>query len=450
MPITAVVGAQWGDEGKGRLIDFLSAKSDIVARYAGGPNAGHTVMINDMQCVLHQVPSGVFCKNTVCVIGNGLVLDLIDLRKELEEVKQKGASLENRLFISDKAHLIMPYHKVLDVVKERKQQIGTTGRGIGPAYVDKVDRKGIRVCDLMNEKAFEEKLSKALEEKKELFSKIYSLNSEEMGEILEVKLANKKTGENLFRFFDEKELLSKQAILSEFLSLKREFEKYFTDTVFLLHNAIEQGKNVLVEGAQGCLLDIDLGTYPFVTSSSAASGGIASGLGIGVRNFDAVIGVAKAYATRVGGGPFPTELKDEIGERIAKKGKEFGATTGRKRRCGWLDIVILKYAIATNGITSFALTKLDVLDDLEKIKVCTHYELDGKKLEEFPSSIEKLEKCTPVFEEFEGWMQNTSNARKFEDLPKNAIEYIQAVEGFLKKPAKFISIGPERSQIIVR
>jgi len=448
MSLYAVIGSQWGDEGKGRIIDNLAKKMDFVARYAGGPNAGHTVIINSTKYILHHVPSGIFNKNNHCVIGNGVVINLFEIDKEIKELNDKGIETEGRILISERAHLIMPYHQVLDYVKNEK--IGTTVRGIGPTYADKIERKGIRFIDILDENVFREKLFSAIDEKTQLLQKIYGVDNKKLKEILKQVFLNKNKDSNYMRFFDEENGFNKENIFKEFFELGKKYVKYIVNTTYLLDKAITDNKQILVEGAQGVLLDLDVGTYPFVTSSNSASGGIATGLGIGLRNFNEIIGVVKAYTTRVGNGPFPTELKDETGERLTEKGKEFGSTTGRKRRCGWLDTVICTYSIATSNITSIALTKLDVLDSENKIKICTAYKHNGKTTTEFPTLSKTLKEVEPVYTKLDGWEKDTSQIREFSKLPENAQAYVKKIEELLNKPIKLISIGPERDQIIIK
>ncbi|CUU05060.1 Adenylosuccinate synthetase, partial [Candidatus Kryptobacter tengchongensis] len=350
--VWVILGAQWGDEGKGKIVDLLSEDADIVVRYQGGANAGHTVSFDGKTYVLHLLPSGIFHPNVVCVIGNGVVLDPIALIEEIEMVKSAGVDVSGRLFISHRAHLIMPYHKLLDKLYEQgDDKIGTTGKGIGPSYVDKYARVGIRVVDLLDRDVFCKKLRKNIELKNEIIEKIY--------------------GETKFDV---------EKIIDEYIEFDKKIDEYVTDTAVYLNRAIKEGKKILLEGAQGALLDIDHGTYPYVTSSSPTAGGASTGSGIPPTKINGVIGVIKAYTTRVGEGPFPTELKDELGDHIREKGHEYGATTGIPRRCGWLDIVSLNYTIMINGIEKLALTKLDVLDELDEIKICVAYELKGKKL----------------------------------------------------------------------
>ncbi|MER3329882.1 MAG: adenylosuccinate synthase, partial [Candidatus Kapaibacterium sp.] len=358
MSVKVIVGAQWGDEGKGKIVDLLSANADIVARFQGGANAGHTIVIDDKKYVLHLIPSGILNPSTKCVIGNGVVIDPVALMEEIEMLESHNIDVTGRLFISHKAHLIMPYHKMMDTVRESHnsdKSIGTTGRGIGPAYIDKAKRTGIRIVDLLDRKDFEEKLRYNISEYNEVLTKIYG--------------------------HDE---LDVDAIVEKYIEFDKLIDPYVTDISTLLNSYIVEGKTILVEGAQGALLDLDHGTYPFVTSSNPTSGGACTGLGIPPTSVNEIIGIVKAYTTRVGNGPFPTQLDDEIGKQLATIGHEFGATTGRPRRCGWLDLFALKYSVMINGISNIVLTKLDVLDGLEEIKVCTGYTINGRVLNSFP------------------------------------------------------------------
>ncbi|TVR19226.1 MAG: adenylosuccinate synthase [Balneolaceae bacterium] len=423
MAVRIVIGAQWGDEGKGKVVDILSAEADYVVRYQGGANAGHTLKFDDTTIVLHLIPSGMFNGNSKCIIGNGVVVDPIALVDELKEVESLGVDLKGRFFISSSAHLILPYHKVLDQVKEKSRgsdAIGTTGRGIGPAYVSKVSRIGIRMLDLLDMKSLEEKIKKNLRD-------------------INVALENVYGEEPL----DGDEMIAKLKPAVEIV------KPYITNTTELLHDALENGESVLLEGAQGSLLDVDHGTYPYVTSSSPTAGGACCGSGIPPLAVTHSMGITKAYCTRVGNGPFPTELDDAAGEKLRKNGQEFGATTGRPRRCGWLDLVALKYAIRLNGMNELTLTKLDVLDDFETIKLCTHYELDGEKTEVFPLDTEKVERVKPVYTSFEGWNTSTRNISAFDELPEKAKEYIRFIEEFTGVKFTIISTGPKRSETII-
>ena len=424
MSVVVVVGAQWGDEGKGKIVDLLSGDFDVVARYQGGANAGHTVIIQDKKYVLHLIPSGILHEKTECVIGNGVVIDPVALVEEIRLLEDMGVKINGRLWISQKAHLIMPYHKLLDSVSEEQEgdkKIGTTKRGIGPAYVDKANRRGIRIVDLLDREGFEAKLRRNIATSNEVLEKIY-------GHLP----------------------LDVDAIVEEYLKFDEIIDPYIKDVSVYLQNTIEEKKSVLLEGAQGTLLDVDHGTYPYVTSSNPTSGGACLGVGIGPTKITEVMGVIKAYTTRVGEGPFPTELNNEMGEILRREGQEFGATTGRPRRCGWYDAVIARYAVRVNGIDSLAITKMDVLDKLETIRVCTGYHYKDKLLREFPTDPHILQNCEPVYEDLPGWQSDTSSARSWEDLPKVARDYLQYLESITGAPVKIVSIGSKRSQTIFR
>ena len=421
MSVSILVGSQWGDEGKGKIVDILSQKFEIVTRYQGGANAGHTVQIGDKQFILHLIPSGILRENVICAIGNGVVIDPNALLEEINLLEKNGIKISGRLFISHNAHLIMPYHKLLDSINESgNNKIGTTGRGIGPCYIDKYARKGIRIVDLLNKKILEEKIRQNLDEKNNLLTKIY----------------------------DHKEL-DVEAIIKEYTEFDTIIDQYIKDVPAYLNNAIDEGKNILLEGAQGALLDVDHGTYPYVTSSNPTSGGACTGSGIPPTKIDSVIGIVKAYTTRVGNGPFPTELLDDEGEKLRKIGAEFGATTGRPRRCGWFDAFLVKYSCMINGIDSVAITKLDVLGKFENIKVCTGYKLNGKLLKSFPTDLSHLSCVEPVYEILPGWNSDISSVRKYQDLPqetKNYLEFISSECGF---KISIISVGPKREETIV-
>lgn len=424
MAVKVIVGAQWGDEGKGKIVDLLSSRADIVARYQGGANAGHTIEFDDKHYVLHLIPSGILNEGVKCVIGNGVVIDPVALMDEIKMLEDNGVSVAGRLFISHKAHLIMPYHKKIDIARESASSdkaIGTTGRGIGPAYIDKAKRVGIRIVDLLDRKNFEEKLTYNIKENNEILNKIYNSEELNVGEVVE-----------------------------EFLQFDNLIDPYVKDTTTLLNNAIAEGKEILVEGAQGALLDLDHGTYPYVTSSNPTSGGACTGLGIPPTSVNSVLGIVKAYTTRVGNGPFPTELKDETGAKLAKIGNEFGATTGRPRRCGWLDLVALKYSVMVNGISEIALTKMDVMDSFEMIKVCTAYRLNGKDIKTYPSITSELENLEPVYESLPGWNSSLAGIRNYTDLPEAAQSYIAYIEKFVGAKVKFVSTSPKRKDTIER
>ncbi|HEY9187946.1 MAG TPA: adenylosuccinate synthase [Bacteroidota bacterium] len=423
MPSTIIVGSQWGDEGKGKIVDLLARNVDIVARYQGGANAGHTIKFKDQQFVLHLIPSGIFHPNVTCVIGNGVVIDPVALVSEIEAIKNLGIDISGRLLISHNAHLIMPYHKILDSVSEAHQgnsKIGTTGRGIGPAYYDKAARTGIKIVDLLDRDILSQKLRKNLEAKNELLKKIYNVE--------ELNIDN---------------------IIQEYVEFDKKIDEYITNTVYYLNNALKEGKKLILEGAQGALLDIDHGTYPYVTSSNPISGGACTGLGIPPTAITSVLGVVKAYTTRVGYGPYPTEQDNEIGETLRKIGSEYGATTGRPRRCGWLDIMALQYSIMINGIKYLAITKLDVLDALDEIKICTGYRVGSKILKTFPNDLKTLEQVEPIYETFPGWKSSISDIRSFDKLPENCQKYLKAIEDLTETPIKIVSVGPEREQTFV-
>jgi len=424
MPVSVVIGSQWGDEGKGKIVDLLGKDVDIVARYQGGANAGHTIMWGDKTFVLHLVPSGIFQDDVACVIGNGVVIDPVAVMEEIRMIKDLGYSVEGRLHISHNAHLIMPYHKKIEEARERWRDagaIGTTGRGIGPAYVDKFARTGIRVVDLLDRDVLRKKLLLSIEEKNSILKNVYGA-----------------------------EELNVDAIIDEYVEFDQQIDPFVTDTTHLLCHALKDGKRVLAEGAQGSLLDVDFGTYPFVTSSHPTIGGCCTGLGVPPTEIDRVIGIVKAYCTRVGNGPFPTELLDETGEELRRTGREFGATTGRPRRCGWLDLVALGYTSMINGFTELAITKLDVMSDLDEIKVCTEYEIDGKHTRRFPSDLRTLERAKPVYTTLAGWKSDIVGITEYEQLPSEAKTYLDFISDYLEVPAHIISSGPKREQTIVR
>lgn len=428
MSVQIIVGAQWGDEGKGKIVDRLSEHVDIVARYQGGANAGHTVVIptkspsgvTTQEYVLHLIPSGIFHSHVTCVIGNGVVIDPVALMSEIGQLQAAGIDLQGRLLVSHNAHLIMPYHKLLDSIREQgENKIGTTGRGIGPAYIDKYTRTGIRVVDLLHRDVLCKKLKQNIEEKNELLKNIYRSRTLDVDEII-----------NEYQEFDKK------------------IDQYITDTSAYLHNALGKKKRVLAEGAQGAFLDVDHGTYPFVTSSSPTSGGACTGLGIPPTSITSVTGVVKAYSTRVGNGPFPTEQLHEVGERLRSTGGEYGATTGRPRRCGWLDLVSLAYSVRINGIERIAMTKLDVLDDFDEIKVCTGYTLNGKKVTGFPTDVQTLEAVELEYRVFKGWKSKTSDVRSYGKLPARARTYIEAIGKILRTKIWMVSVGARRDQTL--
>ncbi|RPH93418.1 adenylosuccinate synthase [candidate division KSB1 bacterium] len=422
--VTVVLGAQWGDEGKGKIVDYLSADADVIARYQGGANAGHTVVHDGRKFVLHLLPAGVLWPQTVNVIGAGVVVDPVALINEIEQVESAGISLENRLFVSHQAHLIMPYHKLLDQLSEAQSdrpRIGTTGRGIGPAYVDKAARVGIRIVDLLDRDYVREKIRKAVEDKNRLISRVY----------------------------DAKQL-DVDAIVEEYIAFDKKIDPYVKDVSVLLQEAVTAGKKIILEGAQGTLLDIDMGTYPYVTSSNPTAGGACTGLGIGPRRIDRVTGIIKAYTTRVGEGPFPTELNaEEGGQNLREKGEEYGATTGRPRRCGWFDGVVAKFSARVNSVDSWALTKLDVLTGIHPLRFCVAYEDGARTYRHFPSDSRILSDVRPVYEELSGWDQPLDKASRWSDLPAAAQKYLEFIQDFTGVPVSMISVGPSRHQTIV-
>jgi len=421
MPAVVLLGAQWGDEGKGKATDLLGDRVDYVVRYQGGNNAGHTVVIGDQKYALHLLPSGILSPNVIPVIGNGVVIDPAVLLEEIKGLNERGIDT-SKLKISTNAHLITSYHRTLDKVSERflgKSKIGTTGRGIGPAYADKINRMGIRVQDLFDKSILEQKIEAALHNKNQVLLKV----------------------------FNRKEITVKE-VLDEYLGYAEILKPYVTDTVLLLDNALKANKNILLEGSQGTLLDVDHGTYPFVTSSNPTAGGASTGSGIGPTKITRVIGILKAYTTRVGSGPFPTELFDEDGEKLRKIGGEVGVTTGRNRRCGWFDAPIARYAVRVNGLTDFFLTKLDVLTGWEKIPVCVAYEIDGVRVEELPASQTDFHHAKPIYEYLPGWKEDISKARSISELPKNAQAYVKFLEEISGAPMSAIGVGPVRDETI--
>ncbi|MFL0252758.1 adenylosuccinate synthase [Clostridium neuense] len=418
-----VLGAQWGDEGKGKMTDYLAEGADVVARSQGGNNAGHTVEVGDKQYKLHLIPSGILYSDKLNIIGNGVVLDPKSLFEEIEYLNNMGVEVTpEKLVISDRAHLIMPYHRALDGASEKlrgKNDIGTTGKGIGPCYTDKAERSGLRVCDLMHPEIFKEKLKANLEIKNAILTKVYGIEG-----------------------FDYKE------ICEEYLEYGERMKAYVKDTSVIVYDEIKKGKSVLFEGAQGNLLDIDYGTYPYVTSSNTIGGGVCPGTGIGPTMIDSAVGIAKAYTTRVGKGPFPTELFDEMGEHIREAGHEYGVVTGRARRCGWLDVVILKQAARVSGLTSFAITKIDTLAGIDKVKMCVGYEFNGETIDYIPASLEDLALCKPVYEEFDGWGEEVADARSYDKLPENAKKYLKRIEELTETKISIVSVGAKRDQTI--
>ncbi|KJR41242.1 adenylosuccinate synthetase [Candidatus Magnetoovum chiemensis] len=417
-----VVGTQWGDEGKGKIVDCLTQNADVVVRYQGGHNAGHTVVIDNKEFILHLIPSGILHRDKLCLMGNGLVIEPFALIDEIEHLKAKAVVIEDNLKISKTAHLIMPYHILFDKGKELKKgnnKIGTTGRGIGPAYADKYARVGFRIVDLFWPETFKEKLKVNIEEANFLLKNLYNTDP-----------------------------LNFEDIYDELMPCADKLRTFIADTDITLDKCIKEGKNILFEGAQGTLLDIDHGTYPFVTSSSACAGGAMTGLGIGPKCIDEIYGIVKAYTTRVGSGPFPCELNDDTGNLLREMGGEYGSTTGRPRRCGWLDMVILKHSVRINGITGIVLTKLDVLDSFNKIEVCMGYEYKGEMITDFPKELEILNNCTAVYKQYDGWKESTKGITNFDELPKNAKAYIKMIEDTLDTPVIIISTGKKRSDII--
>ncbi|OGP50194.1 MAG: adenylosuccinate synthase [Deltaproteobacteria bacterium RBG_13_43_22] len=419
MSCVVVVGTQWGDEGKGKVVDLLTRHADVVVRFQGGNNAGHTLVVGPDKFILHLIPSGILHAEKKCLIGNGVVVDLEVLQKEILTLQDRGIAVSPKnLAISEKAHLIMPYHKHLDLAREAqkgKASIGTTGRGIGPCYEDKVARIGIRVIDLLDPKVFAEKVETSLKEKNFIFEHLLKVPT-----------------------IDPKEILKVYLPLAEFI------RPYVTDVSIMIDQALTGNKNILFEGAQGTHLDIDHGTYPFVTSSNPVAGSVCHGSGVGPTKIQSVVGIVKAYTTRVGAGPFPTELTDETGLALREKGGEYGATTGRPRRCGWLDAVVLKDSARLNGLTHLAVTKLDVLSGQKKIKICTGYSYNTQTLTSMPAQLKTLEACRPVYEEWEGWSEPIEGIRKRENLPQTTQNYLKRIEELVKVPIGIISVGPDR------
>lgn len=423
MKTIVVVGTQWGDEGKGKIVDILSGDADLIVRYQGGHNAGHTVVIDNEQYILHLIPSGILRPGKVCVIGNGVVVDPDALIKEISGLVKRGVTVKQRLFISKNAHLIMPYHRAIEREAERQKgarRIGTTGKGIGPTYVDKIARIGIKVADLLEPDIFKGKLSANLNEINYFLEDLYKVKGFEL-----------------------------EPTYNEYLEYAAIIRGYIADTSYLLNAAIDAGKRLLFEGAQGTHLDVDHGTYPYVTSSSATAGGACTGTGVGPTRFNKVFGIAKAYTTRVGSGPFPSELKNELGARLQESGAEFGATTGRPRRCGWFDAVMVRYSIMINGISTIAITKLDVLDKINPIKICTSYKYGGKIYKDMPSELRVLEEAEPLYEEIEGWEEPTTGITEIDRLPRNARLYIRRLEEILSCNVSIISTGSSRDATII-
>jgi adenylosuccinate synthase len=424
MANVVVVGAQWGDEGKGKVVDIYTEFADDIVRYQGGNNAGHTLVVGNEKVVLHLIPSGILHEGKRCIIGNGVVLDPEVFISEITRLKKSGRVTDDScLLLSESLHIIMPYHKRIDIAREAKsgdKKIGTTGRGIGPCYEDKIGRRGIRLMDLLDRDVFARKLHELIAEKNLLLEKL-------LGE----------------------PPCDEQAILAEYGAYADVLRRYVTDTSLVLAQDIAAGKNALFEGAQGTLLDVDHGTYPYVTSSSTCAGGACTGSGVSPRAIHEIIGISKAYVTRVGSGPFPTELTDDVGELLRQTGGEFGATTGRPRRCGWFDAMVIRYAVRVNGLTGIALTKLDVLSGFDTIKVCTGYTCDGEKLDNLPANLELFERCRPLYEDLPGWKCDISAARSFDELPANARSYVHRLEELAGCPVVLVSVGPRRDQTII-
>ncbi len=422
MANVVVIGAQWGDEGKGKITDLLSRSADVVVRYQGGVNAGHTIVVGEKVLKLHLIPSGILYPDTICLIGSGTVIDPKVMLKELDMLISNGIDISG-LQLASTAHVTMPYHRLLDEAMEQrrgKQRIGTTGRGIGPTYADKSQRNGIRVIDLLDEQRLRERLSNPLTEKNQLLEKVYGISA-----------------------------LHVEEIITEYLAYGKRLAPHVVECTRALHLAARNKKNILFEGAQGTLLDLDHGTYPYVTSSNPVSGGACIGAGVGPTLIDRVIGVAKAYTTRVGEGPFPTELAGRLNDQLCDRGGEFGTTTGRRRRCGWFDGVIGKYAVEVNGLDCLAITKLDVLDELDEIKICVAYELAGEQIDHFPSNAEDFAKCKPIYKTLPGWKCSTANCRQLEELPKTAMAYLRYLADLMEVPIAIVSLGASRDQTIV-
>jgi adenylosuccinate synthase len=425
MANVVVVGTQWGDEGKGKVVDLYAENADVIVRYHGGNNAGHTLVVKGQQTILHLVPSGILHAGKICMIGNGVVVDPAVLLEEMDGLRDRGLLPESaRFLVSEKAHVIMPYHRRLDVARESHglgKKIGTTGRGIGPAYEDKIARVGIRMCDLLDDAAFREKLNRNVEEKNFYLTKLFA-----------------------------EEPLDGEAVFQEYRVYAERLRPYIADCSLMLQREIDKGKRILFEGAQGSHLDIDHGTFPYVTSSNTVAGNACCGSGVGPSSIQSVVGICKAYTTRVGEGPFPTELTDETGMRLQQVGQEFGATTGRKRRCGWLDMVLVRHAVRVSGIAGIALTKLDVLTGIEKLKICTGYRTEREDFaESVPASLRVLGRCRPIYEELDGWTEDIRGARRIEELPRNTRRYIERIEELAGIRMVLVSVGPDRAATIV-
>lgn len=423
MPNLALIGTQWGDEGKGKVVDWLTERFDVVARYQGGNNAGHTVIIEGQQRVLHLVPSGILRPEVVCVIGNGVVVDPRALFEEIDELAADSIRVEDRLLVSDRAHLILPYHRGIELGAEDRRgdaKIGTTSRGIGPCYQDKMARSGIRVVDCIDPDVLARKVE-----------------------------ANVRVVNQIMEHLYDRDPFSAEEIIEEYRGHGERLRDYATDTSLWLNDAMDAGRDVLFEGAQGTHLDVDHGTYPYVTSSNATAGGVCSGLGVGPTRVDAVLGVAKAYTTRVGQGPLPTQLEDEAGERLRQAGKEFGATTGRPRRCGWFDVVAVRTAVRVNGCDTLAITKLDVLDGMDELQVCTGYRLDGEERRTMPADADRLQACEPVYEALPGWHEPTAGVTRWEAMPANARAYLRRLEELCGCPVGLVSVGADRRDVVM-
>ncbi len=424
MSTLVIIGTQWGDEGKGKIVDIIASQSDVVARYQGGSNAGHTVVVGDKQYILHLIPSGILHKNCQCVIGNGLVVDPEELEKEIQEIESMGFSVRDRLFLSECAHMVLPYHRLLDVAQEKlrgKGKIGTTGRGIGCTYSDKVTRVGLRLGDLRSEKTIREKVQVMAEFYEPMFEHVY-----------------------------HEKIPSTDEVIGKLLELAPILTPMIVDSVSWINERAEAGKKILIEGAQGVMLDIDHGTYPFVTSSNPSPGGVCAGLGLAPKKINRIAGVSKAYTTRVGEGPFPSEFEEEFGEKIRKEGAEYGATTGRPRRCGWFDAPVVRRSVTLGGMDEIVLTKLDVLDKLETIKIATHYIVDGHTISMYPSYLSPDSEVEVVYEDLPGWQTPTTGCRAYENLPENAKHYIERIEALLGIPISVVSLGADREETILR
>ncbi|MGJ3250554.1 MAG: adenylosuccinate synthase [Elainellaceae cyanobacterium] len=422
MANVVVIGAQWGDEGKGKITDLLSKSADLVVRYQGGVNAGHTVVVRGQTFKLHLIPSGILYPDTQCVIGAGTVIDPKELIAELNRLEALNVSTDN-LFISETAHVTMPYHRLIDKAAEERRgsyKIGTTGRGIGPTYTDKSERTGIRIIDLMDRDGLREQLYRTVTCKNVLLEKLYELPP-----------------------------LDPEAVIEEYVGYAERLRPHIVDSSLKIYNAVKRRRNILFEGAQGTLLDLDHGTYPYVTSSNPVAGGACVGAGVGPTIIDRVIGVAKAYTTRVGEGPFPTELNGSVGALLCDRGAEFGTTTGRKRRCGWFDAVIGRYAVRINGLDCLAITKLDVLDELDTIKICVAYEIDGQRCDDLPGNARQFARCRPIYEVLPGWKQSTDHCRSLEDLPQQALDYLKFLAELMEVPIAIVSLGASRDQTII-